>query len=60
MPGVTRETEISHFQLAQIIGLGGTNLERVERLTQDQLAKAQLCRTQLPDRITLDPNRDCE
>ena len=40
--------------------LSGANLQRALNLTQDQLALANLCRTKLPQDITLDPNRDCE
>ncbi len=40
--------------------LEGVNLEGALNLTQDQLALAKLCRTTLPQGITLDPNRDCE
>ena len=36
------------------------NLEGALNLTQDQLALAKLCRTTLPQGITLDQNRDCE
>jgi uncharacterized protein YjbI with pentapeptide repeats len=36
------------------------NLQEVQGLKQDQLAQAKLCQTNLPNDITLDPNRDCE
>ena len=40
--------------------LSDANLEGEIALTTEQLMPAKLCRTQLPDRIQLDPNRDCE
>jgi uncharacterized protein YjbI with pentapeptide repeats len=40
--------------------LNSTNLTGAVHLTPDQLALAKLCRTTLPEGITLDPNRDCE
>ena len=40
--------------------LYSANLQGAVNLTQDQLALAKLCRTILPEGITLDPNRDCE
>lgn len=36
------------------------NLEGGRGLTQEQLSQALLCRTVLPEGITLDPDRDCE
>lgn len=38
--------------------MGGTR--ESQDLTDEQLISAKLCRTTLPDGITLDPNRDCE
>jgi len=41
--------------------LESANLEGARLgLTQDQLTTAKLCRTTLPNGITLDPNRDCK
>nr|WP_276300134.1 pentapeptide repeat-containing protein [Leptolyngbya sp. BC1307] len=37
-----------------------TNLQEAQNLTDEQLTSAKLCRTTLPDSITLDPNRECE
>ena len=36
------------------------NLSNTEGLTVEQLSKAQLCKTELPDYIDLDPNYHCE
>ena len=38
----------------------GVDLSGVKNLTEVQLTRAKLCRTTLPDNITLDPDRDCE
>ena len=40
--------------------LGGANLEGVQGFTEGQLSEALLCRTTLPEGISLDPDRDCE
>lgn len=40
--------------------LGGVNLNGARGLTAIQLETALLCSTQLPEGITLNPNRDCE
>lgn len=40
--------------------LSNANLSRGRNLTDEQLTLAKLCRTTLPDSITLDPNRDCK
>ena len=37
-----------------------TRLSNAEGLTVEQLSKAQLCETELPDYIDLDPNYHCE
>jgi uncharacterized protein YjbI with pentapeptide repeats len=39
--------------------LSYANLKGALSLTQNQLTLAKLCRTTLPEGITLDPNRDC-
>ena len=38
----------------------GANLSNARNLTEEQLSKARLCRTRLPEGTTLDPDRDCE
>ena len=40
--------------------LSEANLEGAINLTKDRLTQAKLCRTNLPEGITLNPNRDCE
>ncbi|MEO0824698.1 MAG: hypothetical protein AAFY67_03440 [Cyanobacteria bacterium J06642_9] len=37
-----------------------TRLSNAGGLTPEQLSKAQLCETELPDYIDLDPNYHCE
>lgn len=37
-----------------------TDLSTVQGATEEQLSKAQLCETQLPDNIELNANRDCQ
>lgn len=40
--------------------LSGANLGSAKTLTQEQLDVAKLCKTKLPQGITLSPNRDCK
>ena len=40
--------------------LWGANLQGAKILTEDQLTSALLCKTVLPEYITLNPDRDCE
>jgi len=40
--------------------LTNANLGDVKDLSRDQIYQAKLCRTNLPENIDLDPNRDCE
>ncbi|PZV06602.1 MAG: hypothetical protein DCF32_09490 [Leptolyngbya sp.] len=54
-----KRADLSHANLERAFLLNA-NFEGAVDLTQDQLALAELCRTTLPEGITLDPNRDCE
>ena len=54
--------ERSIMDLANLQGasLYETNLQGTEHLTKESVSQAMLCKTVLPDYITLDPDRDCD
>jgi uncharacterized protein YjbI with pentapeptide repeats len=54
-----RDAHLDHANLNDA-NLGHANLSDTGNLTEDQLTQAKLCRTTIPNDITLDPNRDCE
>jgi uncharacterized protein YjbI with pentapeptide repeats len=53
------KTNLSKANLSRA-NLSETDLGSGDNLTQEQVASALLCRTQLPETIDLNPNRDCE
>lgn len=60
LQGVIMDGAIMDGANLQDADLTGANLQKAKLLNPEQLKQAKLCRTKLPPKFSLDPNRDCQ